>query len=521
MMPLTRKMIRLESIELYRAVMAKGIPDAIRTLCQEDLFFLLVVICRRKDINNQWLYERCREVEADPDGYLDLWAREHYKSTIITFGLTIQSILNDPEVTIGIFSHTRPLAKDFLEQIKLELENNTTLQDLFPDILYKSPKKEADSWSLDGGITVKRKSNPREATVEAWGLVDAQPTGKHFQIVIYDDVVVLASCNTPEMIAKTTEAFEMSLNLGDKRRGKYRGVGTPYRFNDTYNTISKRLTLVPRKHPATDNGKVDGKPVFLTQEQLDIARKDMGPYVFGSQMLLDPVSDKVMNFLEAWLRSYDRLERVSGWNIYILVDPASKKKKKSDFTAMLVLGLSPDGNYYLLDGVYDRLNLTERANKLFAFVRKWKPIKVGYEEYGLQADIEHMRYRMELENYRFEIVPLGGSMSKEDRILRLVPIFEQSRMWWPNRILFRNYEGKPQDLVNILRNDEYIPFPVCGHDDGMDCMSRILDPALGAKFPDSGELDFSRQEGPAKLTTDYDLFNKRNQGIRGQYRRAG
>ena len=31
-------------------------------------------------------------------------------------------------------------------------------------------------WSLDGGLVVKRKSNPKEATVEAWGLVDSQPT---------------------------------------------------------------------------------------------------------------------------------------------------------------------------------------------------------------------------------------------------------------------------------------------------------------------------------------------------------
>src|SRR5262252_5171599 len=68
----------------------------LRNLCRTDLYFLLRYGCNRKDMEHPWLFQRCREVQSKPNGMLDLWAREHYKSTIISFGLTIQNILNDP-----------------------------------------------------------------------------------------------------------------------------------------------------------------------------------------------------------------------------------------------------------------------------------------------------------------------------------------------------------------------------------------------------------------------------------------
>src|SRR5262245_26100555 len=210
--------------KIFAALQQCGDQEGIarlRNLCQADLYFLLRYGCGRKDLEHPWIFERCREVQASPDGHLDLWSREHGKSSIITFGLTLWNILNNPEVTVGIFSHTRPIAKAFLRQIKRELEANENLKTWFPDILWANPEKEAATWSEDSGIVVKRKGNPKESTVEAWGLIDGQPTAKHFQVRVYDDIVVSSSVTTPEMIAKTTEAFQLSDNLGTQG-GAYR-----------------------------------------------------------------------------------------------------------------------------------------------------------------------------------------------------------------------------------------------------------------------------------------------------------
>lgn len=466
---------------------------ALAELGRRDLFFLLTRLLRRKDADIDWVFERCREVAASPDGHLDLWAREHFKSTIITFALTVQDILNDPEITVGVFSHTRPIAKDFLGQIMREFEENDALKRVYADVLWAEPRREAPVWSIDKGIIVRRAGNPKEATVEAWGLVDGQPTGKHFRLLVYDDVVTRESVTTPEMIAKVTDAWALSLNLGamgamgagGAHGGARRYIGTRYHFNDTWKSIMERGAARPRIYAATVDGTMEGAPRLLTRAQLDEKRREMGPYVFGCQMLQNPKADAVMGFKPEWARYWQVDEAlVRRMNVYIVVDPAGERKKGSDYTVMWVIGLGPDRHYYRIDGVRDRLNLTQRTEALFRLVRKYRPLRVGYEKYGMQADIEHIRHEQDRNGYHFDLVPLGGQMPKTDRIRRLIPVYEQGRMFLPGTHSVRDAEGRWRDLTREYVDEEFLAFPVCANDDMLDCEARILDDDLGAFFPD-------------------------------------
>lgn len=472
-----------------------------RHKARTDLFYLLTEVLNRKDIDRPWLKGRCQEVQASPNGHLDLWAREHYKSTIITFGKTIQDILashgENPlpewkgrEVTIGIFSHTRPIAKGFLRQIKTEFESNRKLQAMFPDILWADPRK-APKWSEDDGIIVKRKTNPKEATVEAWGVVDGQPTGKHFFVLNYDDLVTRESVTTPDMIAKTTAALELSFNLGSDG-GIKRFIGTRYHFNDSYKTVMDRGTASPRVYPATEDGTVEGVPVLLSVDTLAEKRRDMGPYTFACQMLQNPKADETQGFREEWLRYHDG-DAEQGTNRYILVDPAGEKKKGNDYTAIWVIGLGTDENYYALEIIRDRLNLTQRVRLVMELHRKWRPKDVRYEKYGMMADIEHLQFMQAQENYRFDVTEVGGQTPKPDRIKRLIPIFEQGRFYLPRAQNRTNYEGKVEDMTEVFIQHEYRPFPVALHDDMLDALARIAEPDLPLSWPKlgaAGRLNF-------------------------------
>lgn len=501
-------------LDAWEAVIKLG-DTAARDLGKLDRYWLLIEVCRRVDLWHPWIYERCRELEANPDGYLDLWAREHGKSSMITFGGSIQEIIRDPDITIGIFSHTKPEARKFLMWVKLELEDNKVLQGLYPDVFYPEPTKQAPKWSEEKGIIVRRRGNPREATMEAHGLVDGQPTGSHFKLRIYDDIVTIESVTTAEQIKKTTEAHALSDNLGARGHdGKKRAwhLGTRYRFGDTYQELIDRKALKVRIYPATDDGTPTGKPVYLTPEQWADARAKQPTPILAAQMLLNPAAGVEAMFQQSWLRFTDI--RPATLNVYVMCDPASSRKKNSDSTAIFVIGIDSTRNKYLLDGYCHKMGLAERWQKLRDLYLKWSStpgiqfVKVGYERYGLQDAMEHFEEKMEVEKLGFEIQelawPTEGGNSKYDRIQRLEPdhragkffyaaepidkegnpiqetrnqreLREQGQEYRCMRPVWRkDAEGNAYSVNQLIFNC-YVRYPYVVKDDPLDCMSRIYD----------------------------------------------
>jgi len=480
----------------------------IRTMGQLDRYYLGVFLCNRHDMLHPWIYERCREVESDRDSRLDLWARFHYKSSIITFLGTVQEILCNPNITIGLLSFSARQAKPFLRQVMQELEANEKLYGLYSDILWEKPRQQAPKWAENEGICVRRSANPKEQTVEAHGLVDGQPTGRHFDLIIYDDVVVQESVSTPEQIKKTTTQWELSLNLGSTHKPRFQYAGTRYSYGDTYGTILQRAAVKPRIHTATHNGQMDGIPVFLEQERWEEIKKTTSTYTVACQQLLNPIAGSDVAFMDDWWREWE--VRPYTLNAYIMVDPASSKKKESNRTAIAVVGVDANYNKYLMDGVCHRMSLSERWDILKRLRTKWKrapgvrEVKIGYERYGAQSDIEHFKEMMRIDGSSFPIYELnwvggGGSQSKRDRIQRLEPDLKDGSFFWPyptdkkrltslqldakeskreflvsSKILRKDENGMLYDLVKWVKDNEYNLFPMI-HPDFLDALSRIYD----------------------------------------------
>ena len=209
-----------QTLTFYTAVAPKMTIEEQAFLGCNDRFFLLTTLLGRRDAMHPWVFSRCREVEDAPDGHLDLWARFHYKSTVGTFAGIIQEIMRDPEITVCILSCTQDIASAFLLQIQQEFERNERLKSTYPDVLWEEPSREASRWSRAKGIVVKRNTNPKEGTVEAYGLIDGQPTSRHYKLLVFEDVVTQdrAAARADE----TPGSAEAAWDAGDISHGEYK-----------------------------------------------------------------------------------------------------------------------------------------------------------------------------------------------------------------------------------------------------------------------------------------------------------
>ena len=482
-----------------------------RKMAAEDLYFLLRYVLSTSKWRNPedksksfwdhpWLLDRCREVQFDGEDVLDIWARYHGKSTIKTFGFSILRMIQDPNVTIGVFSVTKQVADGFVAQCKFELESNQMLKLLFPDRFYEKPENEARTWTEAKGFTIKRPLNLKDVTMRGFGLTDSSFTGHRISHAIYDDAVNEQSVTTSDMVDKVNSRWELSLNVGMPGAKRYY-IGTFYAAGDSYHHMAGRglrLRLHPCYSVVGDQSEFDphsglpidlkhdySNPVLFSAEHLLKEEKLMGDGTFGVQMLCNPNAGATASFKRDWLQTYKtdpaRVARQS--TVYILVDPASEKKKHNSRTAFWVVALGKDGNYYALDAVFDRLNLHERTQTLFDLVERWKPLEVRYEKYSMQADIEHIRYVQEQRGFHFQITEVGGSLSKDDRIGRLVPIFANRKFYLPERLWYQTRDGEVVDLVDDFIHKEYLVFPNSMEKDALDSLSRIAEQELPLIWP--------------------------------------
>lgn len=540
-----------------------------RTMCRNDLYYLLVyeagydfMVSEETDeevIYRPWIFNRCQEVQTSPDYYVDIWARGHFKSTIITIGKTAQDILNFPEVAIAIFSYSSPSAEAFVTQVRSILER-PNIKELFPEIIPENTSRgkytkvdengrESEvrfSWT-NSEFTVKRNGSRKEPTLSGWGLIGSMPTGKHFDILIYDDVVTPLSIVTQTQNAKTYQRFQDSLNTGSGENTRIRIIGTFYSNRDTYyyilhpgespdgtssgaSDIESRYKL--RLYPCRDP---EGNAVLYTDRYLRNKEVMMVGYVYATQMMCNPQHGDGFRFLEEWIPERipreELLRNRARYNFHILVDPAYTQKESSDFTTMLVVATTSTRQYVFADIIRDKLTLSQKVDRLFELLNTWyngrSYPKVFYEANSTASDYAVISEEKKKRRMAFTLVSVStkpkinvsntvlGKPLKHNRIMALEPLYREGRIIWVDKAVHRNWKGVEEDMMASALL-EYLNYPYHDHDDFMDVASRIADLETGPQlvFPSASSEEAEERRRSFKMVKARDIFTVNDRAYR-------
>lgn len=492
----------------------EAVNKVVRSLVKDDLFFVTYFILKNPLVNSKpWAVKTCYEIQDNkhPRQVL-IWARGHLKSTFLTVGKSIQRTLCEPleyrkEPTIGIFSFNQVTAERFLESIRQIFETSVMLKLAFPKRLYQNPTKEAHSWNQKQLILKRQYSNKKEADIAAFGLIDAMPTSVHLDHLIFDDVSTDSLAITPEIRQKVCDRFDMACTNLVSDDSTVSVAGTIYhradliaRLYKEYFEEGKRVFDVSLK-TASHNGKVNGKPVFLSQSMYDF-KKSVNLRIFYTQSLCNPTPPDVVELKEEQLIPVSKkdLPKLKDMYTFFSIDPAGEANKQGDNWALTVVGvhkvkksvtgISP---WYLLDCKYYRPEQEDFVEQVIEdivqiYLRNSPIDMLGVESNGLSLIKYHVRNKLIARGIPLKESKKVGKVTTKGNIMKLVPQgrSKEKRIrdvlpWQLNTGNLHYLETISPTYIEILRR-EMREFPHGSTDDAIDSLAYIGDMATGFKF---------------------------------------
>lgn len=444
-----------------------------RQLCRTDLFFLAYFGLGLHFIHSnynvaKWYVDRCNEIDDGPDtNTLDLWFREGGKSVLNTLVRGLRELLRAPEYSLGIMCYSRDLAKDFLKSYMSVMEDpDTMVIKWFPEIFWTNPKKEAPSWSLENGLTLKSHGGQKESSIEGWGLVTGQPTGRHFNVLVFDDLITNDMKDSPTQLAKAADNFRMSGNLGSSINTPLKQwvSGTRYDYSDLYGEMiegrekgTEYTDWISRIWPGEQ--EIGGETIYHCFDEAYYAKKrdDMGSSVYASQVLQNPIDPKAQFFKRQFASYWTAPDHQVDYTV-TFCDPAGwEEHNKGDNTAIITVQRDLEGFYYIRTADAERMRPSVTLDRIYEEAAKFQPNRIGVEgeKYGKSLLDRHETEMADRGALRIEEIKHRNS-SKDTRIQSLQPLWEQRRLkMHPSMTQLRDeffrYPGwRRKDLIDAL-----------------------------------------------------------------------
>lgn len=237
----------------------------------------------RLDLRRQRIWMGLEERGTEPIDDLDLWFRGGIK-TWCKRGQILRYWLWDPTCTVTWWHAVEDKAVESADAIAEQLLKNKKLRAMFPTGVLPAMNRK----KFCAGGTFRLNSQrigdaPSMVAVGAGG----ESTGAHSRVGVLDDFVGWNDVVDAQMFKKKEFYRSTVRNVVIRTQGKYgwvTAIGTHWAVDDPYVDWRKSPDWTCRVRSCTE----DGKPVYLSQDQIDKELREQGPTLFAFQMLNDP-----------------------------------------------------------------------------------------------------------------------------------------------------------------------------------------------------------------------------------------
>lgn len=225
--------------------------------------------------------------------------------------------------------------------------------------------------------------------------------------------------------------------LGDKQ-GMVITTTTPWGENWFYEEFFEGQALKDDRQFRVEYTSIDNP--YYPAEEWEYNREHMHPVIFAQEHL---ASFKAMHGIALngeWLKYYvfgnpdtrgdditvPREGNVYKLNLFMGIDPAISIADTADDFAMALIGVDEvTGQVYLLDYWLGHIAFPDQLAKIEEWHLKWRPQLIGVESNAFQRALEQQASR--LAGFP-NTVPVFSKGKKEERILRMAPLFKAGRV---------------------------------------------------------------------------------------------
>ncbi len=398
--------------------------------------------------------------------------RGHAKSTCAALAYPLWALCTGRKRNIVIVTHEGSLARQFVRDLRIELESNDELRARYPHVC-PSPERPPEVWR-DARITIDGRSVQARGTGAS---LRGTRVGPHRpDLIICDDIEKDRHVRSPEQREALRHWLRRVATPALSPDGQLVVLGSIIHHESLLAELRDR-----RRFPRWDyrvyralefpDGDADGaaRPSPLWPQRWSYARlieerARIGTAAFEQEYQANPIEADLQVFRRAWLRGYEQQELVPQRLVTLMaVDPATGIAG-GDFFALWIGGQDTHtGVLYTYELTLERINIVDQVARILSAGRFYRPVRIGIETVGYQKALKDaLDDASRKQRLYLPVVDLRTHANKRARIEGIAPLLENGSLRLPKTIDDEVYH-------------QFLRFPHARHDDAPDVCAMAVE----------------------------------------------